>query len=150
MADGEHAGRWLGRQRASLAGALNRYGERPALVIRLFEWVESKAPMPALVPLGFVICSICLGYMIAAVFGVHVHGLKSTGQLDNSDTFPTANGFWLIAVALWFAGGCLASLGIDPELAKTNRSRARRGTMLFLIGSLVSGAVGVILFAICV
>jgi hypothetical protein len=105
MADGEHAERWLSRQRESLAGALNRDGERTALVVRLLEWVESKAPMPALIPLGFVICSICLGYMIAAVFGVHIHGLKSTGQLDNSNTFPTANGFWLIAVALWFVGG---------------------------------------------
>jgi hypothetical protein len=149
MAESEHAGRWLSRQRASLAGALNRYGERPALVIRLLEWVKSKAPMPALIPLGFVICSICLGYMIAAVFGVHVHGLQSTGQLDNANTFPTANGFWLIAVALWFVGGWLVSLGTDPELAKSNRSRARRGAMRFLIGTLVTGALGVIAFAIC-
>jgi hypothetical protein len=149
MAESEHAERWLSRQRASLAGALNRYGERPALVIRLLEWVQTKAPIPALIPLGFVICSVCLGYMIAAAFGVHVHGLKSTGQLDNSTTFPTANGFWLIAGALWFVGGWLASLGIDPELAKTNRSRARRGAMRFLTGSLITGALGVIVFAIC-
>jgi hypothetical protein len=98
---------------------------------------------------GNLICSVCLGYMIAAVFGVHVHGLKSAGQLDNSNTFPTANGFGLIAGALWFVGGWLASLGIDPGLAKTNRSRARRGVMLFLIGSVVTGALGVIVFAIC-
>jgi hypothetical protein len=128
---------------------LNRYGERPALVTRLLERAQPKAPVPGLVLLGFVICSICLGYMIAAVFGVHVHGLKSTGQLDNSNTFPTANGFWLIAGALWFVGGWLASLGIDPERAKTDRSGARRGAMLFLIGSLVTGALGVIVFAIC-
>jgi hypothetical protein len=44
----------------------------------------------------------------------------------------------------------LASLGLDPELPKTERSRARRGAMLFLIGSLVTGALGVIVFAICV
>lgn len=72
---------------------LNRYGERPALVDRLLDWANSKAPVPGLIPLGFVICSICLGYLIAVLFGVHVHGLESSGQLDNSNTLPTANGF---------------------------------------------------------
>ncbi len=139
----------MSRQRAWLAGALNGYGERPALVIRLLERVESKARMPALIPLGFVICSVCLGYIIAAVFGVHVHGLKSTGQLDNSNTFPTANGFWLIAIALWFVGGWLASLGIEPGITKANRSGTRRGAMRFLIGTLATAALGVIVFAIC-
>jgi hypothetical protein len=49
----------MSRRRASLAGMLNRYGERPALVTRLLERAESKAPVPGLVALGFVVCSIC-------------------------------------------------------------------------------------------
>jgi hypothetical protein len=86
--------------------------------------------------------------MIAAVFGVHVHGLKSTGQLDNSTSFPTANGFWIIAAVMWFVGGWLASLGIDPELAKSDRTSVRRGVARFLIGNVLTGALGVIVFAI--
>jgi hypothetical protein len=145
MAD-ERSVRWSSRLRASLVTRLERYGERQPLVIRLIERLERKAPIPGCVPLGFVICSVCVGYLLAASLNVGVHGLESTAQLDQSNTYPDANGFFLIAIGMLMVGMFVTGLGIGPDAFRAPAFRRRMAT--FAGAVVVTAGLGVTALAL--
>jgi hypothetical protein len=128
--------------RASLRAKLNAYAERPPVFVRGIDFLDRHRPIPGFKVLGFVLSSACVTYALAAIFGVGIHGLESTGQLDNASTYPDANGFMIVALPTYFVGGFLSSCGSSYDVL------TKRSFLTWLASTLAAGVLGLVLVAL--